>query len=72
MNEHDFVQLAEEILESEAGSLKLSDNLKDVDWDSLADITFIAEADSRLGVVVSPERLKACETLADVRSLIGV
>lgn len=71
MKENDFLRLAEEILESEEGTLKLDDQLDDVDWDSLADIAFIADADSKLGVTISPDSLKSCETLADVFALVS-
>lgn len=71
VNSAEFIQLAEKILEADEGTLSLSDLLDDVDWDSLADIAFMADADSKLGVTVNPENLKASKTLADVYALIS-
>lgn len=72
MKSTEFISFAEDILEAEEGTLSLTDLLDEVDWDSLADITFIADADRKLGVTVNPEGLKACKTLADVYALVSV
>lgn len=69
MNETELVALVEEILEVESGTVDLGDSLADIDWDSLANITFIAEIDSRLGLVVEGDALNQCKTVMDLQSL---
>jgi acyl carrier protein len=71
MDQQQFVSLVEEILEVEPGSLGLDDSLEELDWDSLANISLIAEIDSRIGKSLDAERLAACGTVQDLYALLG-
>ena len=50
MEQKEFIAFVEEILEVEAGTVAIGNKLADIDWDSLANITFIAEIDTKFGV----------------------
>lgn len=70
--EHDnFLHLAAEILETDVSEVSLDSNLDDLDWDSLANISFIAEVDSRLNRSINPESLNNCVSLGDVYALVS-
>lgn len=71
LEQNDFLNLAAEILETEVSDVSLDSNLDDLDWDSLANISFIAEIDSRLNKSVNPESLNNCVRLGDVFALIS-
>ena len=70
MKDTELTALVEEILELEAGTVKLDDLLEGIEWDSLANITFIAAIDSRLGRVVEADALNECKTVRDLGALI--
>lgn len=71
MDQNEFLVLAAEILEVEESEVTLDSSLDDIDWDSLANISFIAEIDSKLNKLINPEELNKCESLSDVYTLIN-
>ncbi len=71
MDQNEFLVLAAEILEVGATEVSLDSSLDDIDWDSLANISFIAEIDSKLNKSVNPEQLNQCESLSDIYALIS-
>lgn len=71
MEEAKFIELVEEILEVDSGSVTPNSNLEEIDWDSLANISLIAEVDSKLGVSIDAERIAKSETVADLYALIN-
>lgn len=70
MEESDFIALVEEILEVESGTISLTDSLDDIDWDSLSNISFIAEVDARLGASVNADELAGASTVSDIYALV--
>lgn len=70
MDQAQFVSLVEEILEVPAGTVDMDDNLVEIDWDSLANISLIAEIDNRTGRTISPEGLAASTTVGDLYALL--
>jgi len=70
MEESAVLALVEEILESESGSVSLSDSLEDLEWDSLSNISFIAEIDARLGVTIDAAELSKAASVADIIGLV--
>jgi acyl carrier protein len=70
MEQSEFIRLVEETLEVDAGTVALAHNLDDIDWDSLANIGFIAEVDTRFGVSMDSERLAKSETVEDLYELL--
>ncbi|GEP28566.1 acyl carrier protein [Cryobacterium levicorallinum] len=71
MEVHDFIHLVEETLEVDAGTVLLTDRLADIDWDSLANISFIAALDMSHNAVVDADALGRCETVQDLFALAG-
>lgn len=69
MDEATFLAMVDEILEVDSGSTSMDANLDDIDWDSLANIGFIAEVDSKYGLVLDAEKLASSETVADLYAL---
>ena len=70
MGEVAFLELVKEILELDDEEVSMESNLDDLDWDSLANISFITAVDERTGKVVSPGALKECSTVGDLHSLV--
>lgn len=70
MNTADFIEFVEETLEVDSGTVSLTDVLDDIEWDSLANISFIAEVDTRFGVSLDSERLAKSETVSDLFGLL--
>ena len=66
-----FLELVKEILElDDDEEVTMASSLADLEWDSLANISFIAAVDERTGKVVSPGALKECSTVGDLHSLV--
>jgi acyl carrier protein len=59
-----------EILEQDRTALTEEAVLADLNWDSLAFVSFIAMVDSRFGVAVPPKQLAKCRTVADLAALM--
>jgi acyl carrier protein len=59
-----------EILEQDRAALTEETALADLNWDSLAFVSFIAMVDSRFGVTVPPRQLAKCRTVADLAALV--
>lgn len=70
MNEKEFVELIEKIVEAKPGTLSLSSKTVDIDWDSVAMLSFISEVDTRLGLELDLKRLVAAESVGDLFSLV--
>ena len=66
MNEQERIELLEEIMDLDPGTLHLEDELKGFEeWDSLTALTFISEMDERFGKKLEGEQIKAFVTVAD-------
>ena len=61
--------LLERVWELPAGSLSSADAVHDR-WDSIALLGFLAAVDEEFGVVLSPQKLLACQTAGDVAKLV--
>jgi acyl carrier protein len=71
MTKAESLSLAEEPLELDSGSLKGDETLESIGWDSLAALGFIAAADARLGLELSPKALRECRSIPDLVILVG-
>lgn len=70
MTKQEFYTAYEEVLEIPAGSINGSDKLADLAaWDSLAVISFIAMADSTIGMPVTASALRECQTVDDLAAM---
>jgi acyl carrier protein len=66
-----FLALLEELLELEQGSIKVSDQLNQLeDWDSLAVISLLVEVDKHFGITLEPEKVVASQTINDLIKLL--
>ncbi|TFC47457.1 acyl carrier protein [Cryobacterium sp. TMT2-17-1] len=72
MDQIEFMQLIEDTLEVGPGTLAVTDQLDEIDWDSLANISFIAEVDNRFGVSMDSEQLAKSLTIADLFDMLKV
>lgn len=71
MSEKEKIELLEEMMDLDAGTLKADDTLADFEeWDSLTALTFISEMDERFGKKVTGEQIKAFVTVADAIALM--
>lgn len=72
MEQDELLEVVSEILEVEPGTVSLADRLEDIDWDSLSNISFIAEVDTRLGTTLDADELSSAETVQDLFALVTV
>jgi acyl carrier protein len=71
VEEKEFLQLLDELLELEPGAVRRDSRMEDIDWNSLAAIGFIALVDEHFGIGVSPNALTKCGTVRDLIGLLG-
>lgn len=65
--ESKFLNLVSEALEIEGRSISLGDKFKEFEeWDSLAQLTLIAELDEQFGVVIKMNDFKNINTLQEM------
>lgn len=69
MDEQTFLQLVADILETDVAEVSLDSDLDALGWDSLSNISFIAEIDERVGVTIDPDALADAKSVADLRAL---
>ncbi|MCK2026925.1 MULTISPECIES: acyl carrier protein [Microbacterium] len=69
MDEKALLELVAEILEVEVDEVALTDELDAVGWDSLANISFIAEVDEAIGVTIDADELANAKTVSDLHAL---
>lgn len=70
MDQKTFMGILAKILEANEATLSSAVILNDMDWDSLATISFIAEIDSALGVSVDADLLARALTVGDLYSVV--
>ena len=71
MNEKERIELLEEIMDLDEGTLKIDDELANFEeWDSLTALTFISEMDERFGKKVTGEEIKSFVTVADAIAIM--
>lgn len=71
MDEKALLQLVAEILEVDADEVALTDDLEALGWDSLSNISFIAEVDSAASVTIEADALADATTVADLHALVA-
>ena len=73
MNKREFLNNLEQVLEVPEGSLKGDESLDGWEkWDSMALISFMAMADAKLGIEITPTMLGKCRTVAELAELAGI
>lgn len=71
MDENTLLSVVAEILEVEPNEVSLSDDLETIGWDSLANISFIAEVDTQTGITIDADALAESATVADLLALVN-
>ena len=72
MQKNQFLQLLDELIEVELGTLKGPELLSNLEsWNSLTILGFIALADEKFDIAVSAKRLNECKTVDDLICLLG-
>ncbi len=71
MNSETFIKNLTELIDTEE-ILTLGTKLSDVeDWDSLSLVAFLSFCNSKLKLSVTPEEVKAAQTVADLFKIAG-
>ncbi|GAB3631134.1 hypothetical protein GCM10027421_04870 [Microbacterium shaanxiense] len=68
MNAEDLLKLVAGILEID--EVTLDGDLDDLGWDSLSNLSFIAEVDDATGVTIDADKLAEAKTVADLKVLV--
>lgn len=66
--EDKVLRLIEEAMEADEGSVAKGQNL---DWDSIAVVSFMSLVDEHFGKSISANRLSNCQTVDDVIDLVS-
>jgi len=70
MTKSEFYSELESLLEQEPGSIQGTKSLADLaGWDSMAVLSFMAFADSKLGELVNPAAVSVCRNVHDLENL---
>ena len=71
MTEKDFLKKFADMIDTEK-TLTLETKLSEIaEWDSLNFISFLSFCNSKIGKSVTPDELKAAETVADLFKFVG-
>lgn len=65
-----LLEIVADILECEVDEISLETELDEATWDSLAIVSFMAEADSEFGKTLSPTEVGAVKSVKDLLDLI--
>lgn len=69
MEQSDFIRLVAVILEVDNEAVSLDSSLNDLGWDSMSNLSFIAELDDTFGVTVTSDELVKAATVSDLFAL---
>lgn len=68
MDAEDLLKLVATILEID--EVTLDGDLEELGWDSLSNLSFIAEVDETTGVTIDADQLAEAKTVADLKALV--
>lgn len=72
MTRQEFLRKLEELLEVESHTLKGEEDLQDLEaWESLTVMEFMALADESFNVVLHPNDIASCDTVAELLDLLA-
>jgi acyl carrier protein len=66
----EFYATLDDILDLPAGTITGGEQLKELTWDSLAIVSYIAACNGLFGIVLSGEKVKATRSIADLMGLV--
>jgi acyl carrier protein len=70
VNTSNFLHHLESILEIDEGSLKGDELLTQLSWDSMCVVLFMVMAEKEFSVNISPSRIAAAKSVADLLNII--
>ncbi len=71
MTEKEFLDLFEEVIEADPGTISIDDYIENIgSWNSIAIMSFIALIDENFDVILSPEGISEVETIKDLYTLV--
>lgn len=70
MEKSRFLQLIEEALELDPGTVRGEESLEELRWDSLAVVSFIGLVDEHLNVALEPKKVSKCKTVPELLALL--
>jgi acyl carrier protein len=68
--ENQLLEIVAEILEVETDEISLETKLDEENWDSLAVVSFIAEADSEFNTILSPKSVSSAKSVKELFELL--
>lgn len=71
MTEESFIALIEEVLEVNPGTVSMGSTLESLDWDSLSNLSLIAQLDSEHKIIIGAQALQEALTVSDLFTLIS-
>ena len=66
-----FYRNLEEVLGHNPGTIKGIEKLTDINWDSMAVVLFLAMADEKYSIAISPSKMADASTVSDLYALIA-
>lgn len=71
MKRHEFLQMMEELLAIEPGTLSDTQRLRELEgWGSLAVMECMAQVEEKTGILLQPKKIALCETVSDLYQLL--
>jgi len=67
----EFYATLDDILDLPIGTITGAEMLKDLTWDSLAVVSYIAACNGLFGVVLSGDKVKATKSVTDLLGLVA-
>jgi acyl carrier protein len=61
----------EQIVNAETGSIKGTEALSDIGWDSMASVMFIAMSDEKFAKAIPPDALAQAKVVSDLHALLA-
>lgn len=66
----EFYAALDDILDLPVGTIHGGEQLKDLTWDSLAVVSYIAACNGMFGIILSGDKVKATRSIADLLGLV--
>ena len=66
----EFYAALDDILDLPLGTITGGEQLKELTWDSLAVVSYIATCNGMFGIVLSGDKVKATKSIADLMALV--
>lgn len=71
MNESEIIEIVMSTLEEKPSKIEMNESLRNLGWDSLADLIFIGTIDEKYSLALDADVLSKCETSRDLLNLVS-